>query len=93
MAQRRGSVIGSMKAAVDVVEAEAATSTVIPRCGASRWRDDHDRHPHPQGHLVATAARGVSRADSQGGRPSVSAVLAELVERARAELEAEAARR
>ena len=93
MAQRRGSLIGSMKAAVDVVEAEAATSAVIPRTALPPGEMTTTAIHIPKATLSLLRRVAVSRADSQGGRPSVSAVLAELVERARAELEAEAARR
>ena len=92
MAQRRGSLIGSMKAAVDVVEAEAATA-VIPRTALPAGEMTTTAIHIPKATLSLLRRVAVSRADNQGGRPSVSAVLAELVERARAELEAEAARR
>jgi hypothetical protein len=86
---RKGSLIGSMKAAVDVVEAEASRPAAAPRT------------PIPEGEMTTTAVHlpkatlsllrrvAVARADNQGGRPSVSAVLVELVERARKELEQE----
>ena len=93
MAQRRGSLIGSMKAAVDVVEAEAATSAVIPRTALPAGEMTTTAIHIPKATLSLLRRVAVSRADNQGGRPSVSAVLADLVERARAELEAEAARR
>ena len=92
MAQRRGSLIGSMKAAVEVVEAEAATA-VIPRTALPAGEMTTTAIHIPKATLSLLRRVAVSRADTQGGRPSVSAVLAELVERARVELEAEAARR
>ena len=83
---RKGSLIGSMKAAADQVRAETAAGTAPV---------------HPGGEMVTTAVHipkttlsllrrvAVARADRLGGRPSVSAVLVDLAERARAELEAE----
>lgn len=82
MAQRKGSLVGLMKAADDQAKAEA---------GPIR----------PGGEMVTTAVHipkatlsllrrvAVARADKHGGRPSVSGVLVDLAERARAELEQE----
>lgn len=89
MAQRKGSLIGSMKAAKEQAEAEAQDPAAPGR---------------PAGEMVTTAVHlpkatltllrrvSIARADQRGGRPSVSGVLVELVERARAELEQEAGR-
>ena len=86
---RKGSLIGSMKAAADQVTAAA---------------QEPGRPTIPAGEMVTTAIHvpkatlsllrrvSVARADQLGGRPSVSGVLVELVERARAELEKEAGR-
>jgi hypothetical protein len=89
MAQRKGSLVGLMKAADDQVKAEAQADA-----GPIR----------PGGEMVTTAVHipkatlsllrrvAVARADKHGGRPSVSGVLVDLVERARTELEREAGR-
>ena len=86
MAQRRGSLVGLMKAADDQVKAE----------------EQADAGPiRPGGEMVATAVHipkatlsllrrvSVARADKHGGRPSVSGVLVDLAERGRSELESE----
>lgn len=84
---RKGSLIGSMKAVADQVAAE-------PAGRASTGRVD-------MGEMVTTAIHvpkrtlsllrrvSIARADRLGGRPSVSAVLSELVEAAREHLERE----
>ena len=89
MAQRRGSLVGAMKAAADQVTAEA---------------EDTAGPIKPGGEMVTTAVHipkatlsllrrvAVARADKHGGRPSVSGLLVDLVERARAELEREIGR-
>ena len=86
MAQRKGSLVGLMKAADDQVKAEAQADA-----GPIR----------PGGEMVTTAVHipkatlsllrrvAVARADKHGGRRSVSGVLVDLAERARAELEGE----
>lgn len=83
---RKGSLIGSMKAAADQVQAETGQ-------GAAPL--------HPGGEMMTTAVHipkatlsllrrvAVARADRHGGRPSVSAVLVDLVERNKMELERE----
>ena len=88
---RKGSLVESMKAAADVVEAEVTRPAAATRA------------PVPEGQMTTTAIHvpkatlsllrrvAVARADDAGGRPSVSAVLVDLVERARKELEQEAA--
>lgn len=88
MAQRRGSLIGSMKVVADQVAAEPASEV------QTRGRPD-------MGEMVTTAIHvpkrtlsllrrvAVARADRVGGRPSVSAVLADLAEEARERLERE----
>ena len=85
MAQRKGSLVGLMKAADDQVKAAGADAGPIK----------------PGGEMVTTAVHipkitlsllrrvAVARADKHGGRPSVSGVLVDLAERARAELEGE----
>lgn len=88
MAQRRGSLVGAMKAAADQVTAEAQADA-----GPGPIR--------PGGEMVTTAVHipkatlsllrrvAVARADRHGGRPSVSGVLVDLAERSRTELEDE----
>ena len=86
MAQRKGSLVGLMKAADDQVKAE----------------EQADAGPiRPGGEMVTTAVQipkatlsllrrvAVARADKHGGRPSVSGVLVDLTERARVELQQE----
>jgi hypothetical protein len=89
MAQRRGSLIGSMKAAVDVVEAEAAKPGATPRAVLPEGPMTTTAIHVPKATLSLLRRVAVARADSAGGRPSVSAVLADLVEKARTELENE----
>lgn len=86
---RKGSLIGSMKAAKEQAEAEGQGAAQPVR---------------PTGEMVTTAVHipkatlsllrrvSIARADQRGGRPSVSGVLVDLVERARAELERETGR-
>lgn len=89
MAQRKGSLIGSMKAVADQVAAEPT-----PRAAAPTGRLD-------MGEMVTTAVHvpkrtlsllrrvSVARADRNGGRPSVSALLVDITEEARERLERE----
>ena len=91
----KGSLIATVKAAKDKMEAEAATASA----GAS-WSTVNRASEE----MVTTAAHipkavlsllrrvAVERANMHGGRPSVSAVITDLVERHRAELEEEARR-
>lgn len=94
---RRGSLMSSVKAAADKVEAEAAASPPAPATGAAQRRFKHDEArmtttaihiPHEALALLRLVA--VQRANREGGRPSVSAVLTDMVEQHRAELEREA---
>lgn len=91
--KRRGSLLGGMKADVDQVAAEAATPVPAPATGRySRQKDAMTttaiyipKDAHALLRLVA-----VRRANAGSGRPSVSDVITDLVERHRDELEAEA---
>ncbi len=92
---RKGSLIDNMKVARDQVEAETAAAPPLPTFMT------HNRASEP---MITTAIHipkavhnllrrvAVERANLQGGRPSVSAVLTELARRHWAELEAEAKR-
>jgi hypothetical protein len=86
---RKGSLIGSMKAAVDEVAAEVAKPTAAARAVMPEGPMTTTAIHVPKATLSLLRRVAVARADDRGGRPSVSAVLAELVERARPELEKE----
>lgn len=88
MAQRKGSLIGSMKAAAEQVEAEGQGDTPIRPGGEMVTTAVHI----PKATLSLLRRVAVARADRHGGRPSVSGVLVDLVERARAELQVETER-
>lgn len=97
MAKRAGSLLGSMKAAADQVAAEPPAPPPATAGGAAQRRFKHDEArmvttaihiPHEALALLRMVA--VQRANREGGRPSVSAVLTDLVEQHRAELEREA---
>ena len=97
MAKRAGSLLGSMKAAADKVEAEAAASPPAPATGAAQRRFKHDEARMtttaihiPLEALALLRLVAVQRANREGGRPSVSAVITDMVEQHRAELEREA---
>ena len=85
MAQRKGSLVGLMKAADDQVKAEVADTSSIRPGGEMVTTAVHI----PKATLSLLRRVAVARADKHGGRPSVSGVLVDLAERARAELEAE----
>lgn len=88
MAQRKGSLIGSMKAAAEQVEAEGQSDVPIRPGGEMVTTAVHI----PKATLSLLRRVAVARADQRGGRPSVSGVLVDLVERARAALQAETER-
>lgn len=97
MARRAGSLLGTVKAAADQVAAEEATAPPAPAAGTAQRRFKHDTArmtttaihiPHEALALLRLVA--VQRANREGGRPSVSAVLTEMVEQQRAALEREA---
>jgi hypothetical protein len=89
---KRASLVGSMMAA----KAEAATPTPPGTTGAPAGQNRASEPmvttavhvPHRVLSLLRRVA--VERANLHGGRPSVSAVLSDLVEQHRAELEKEA---
>lgn len=94
---RRGSLLGTVKAAADKVEAEGASPPPAPTPEAAARRFSREptgmtttaiHIPHEALALLRLVA--VQRANREGGRPSVSAVLTDLVEQHRAELEREA---
>ena len=66
---RKGSLIGSMKAAVDVVEAEASRSAAAPRHANPRRRDDNHGRPPSQGDAIPAAAGGSGEGRQSGGSP------------------------
>ena len=101
MARRAGSLLGTVKAAADQVAAEAVAQppapAAAPAAGTAKRRFKHDTArmtttaihiPHEALALLRLVA--VQRANREGGRPSVSAVLTEMVEQQRAALEREA---
>ena len=88
MAQRRGSLIGSMKAVADQVAAEPA-STAPTGGGVGKGEMVTTAIHVPKRTLSLLRRVSVARADRVGGRPSVSAVLSEPVEAARQQLEQE----
>ena len=88
MVQRRGSLIGSMKAVADQVAAEPV-STASAGSGAGKSEMITTAIHVPKRTLSLLRRVSVARADRVGGRPSVSAVLSELVEEARERLEGE----
>ncbi len=85
---RKGSLIGNAKAAKDLVEAEAA-APASRDLGEMTTTAIHI----PKETLALLRRVAVERANQHGGRPSVSAVITELAEAGRAELEKEAAHR
>lgn len=87
MAQRRGSLIGSMKAVADQVAAEPVSTA--PAGAVDRHEMVTTAIHVPKRTLSLLRRVSVARADRVGGRPSVSAVLSELVEEARQRLEQE----
>ena len=84
---RKGSLIGSMKAAADQVVPEKGRGLAERPAGPTVTTAIHV----PKATLTLLRRVSIARADHAGGRPSVSAVLTDLVERSRAELEREAA--
>jgi hypothetical protein len=92
--KRKGSLLSGIKADVDQVTAEAATPA--PAAAAGRYsRDRADMTTTavyvPRDALALLRLVAVRRANARGeGRPSVSDVITDLVERHRDELEAEA---
>ena len=88
MAQRKGSLISSMKAAADQVEVEGQGDAPLRPGGDMVTTAVHI----PKATLSLLRRVAVARADKHGGRPSVSGVLVDLVERARAALQAETER-
>ena len=82
---RKGSLIGTMKAAAAQVAAADPEGPIRPE-GEMTTTAVHI----PKATLSLLRRVAVARADKHGGRPSVSAVLVDLTERARAELEQEA---
>jgi len=87
---RKGSLIGAMAATKAQVEAEPPAS----HAAASRPSDEMTTTAiHiPKATLALLRRVAVERANLNGGRPSVSAVLVNLVEQNRAELERETRR-
>lgn len=87
---RKGSLIGAMAATKAQVEAEPPA----PAAGIHRSSDEMTTTAiHvPKATLALLRRVAVERANQHGGRPSVSAVLVELVDRHRAELERETGR-
>jgi hypothetical protein len=81
---RKASLMSSVKAARDAVEAESEDVLAIDRT------DMATSAMHvPKATLQLLRKVAVARAGIRGGRPSVSSVIVELVEQHRAELEAE----
>lgn len=89
MAQRKGSLIGSMKAVAERVAAEPPPAAPIvtsrPDMGLMVTTAIHI----PKRTLSLLRKVSIARADRNGGRPSVSALLADLAEEARERLEQE----
>lgn len=84
---RKGSLIGSMKVVADQVAAEPEQEARLPRVAGAEMVTTAIHVPKATLKLLRRVS--IARADNQGGRPSVSAVLTELVERAREQLERE----
>jgi hypothetical protein len=83
---RKGSLVTAVKAARDAVEAEPQGASPIDRS------DMATSAMHlPKATLQLLRRVAVARAGRQGGRPSVSAVIVDLVEQNRTGLEAETA--
>jgi hypothetical protein len=81
---RKGSLVSAVKAAKDAVDAEPWGRGDIDRT------DMATSAMHvPKATLQLLRQVAVARAGRQGGRPSVSAVIVDLVERHRAELQKE----
>ena len=92
---RKGSLMDSMKAAKDQAEVEATAAPALPTFATRNWASEPMittaiHIPKAVHNLLRRVA--VERANLHGGRPSVSAVLTDLVGRHWAELEAEAKR-
>lgn len=87
---RKGSLIGSIKAAADQVAAEGPKSSSGASAAVEGPMTTTAIHI-PKATLSLLRRVAVARADDKGGRPSVSAVLASLVEKARSDLEREIA--
>lgn len=85
---RKGSLVAGMQAAKEKMEAK--TASVVNR--ASDEMVTTAIHVRKET-LILLRRVAVERANIHGGRPSVSAVITELVEANRAELEREAATR
>jgi hypothetical protein len=86
--QRRGSLLGSTADAASKVAAEASPPSPPAPIGASEDMTTTAIHI-PRRTLSLLRRVAVARADREGGRPSVSGVLAGLVEEAWAKLESE----
>jgi hypothetical protein len=84
---RKGSLIGAMAA----TKAQVAAEPAVPPPIVNRSSDEMTTTAiHiPKATLALLRRVAVERANLHGGRPSVSAVLADLVEQHRAELERE----
>ena len=84
---RKGSLIGSMKTMADQVAAEPPGNAPTPKFSIGEMTTTAVHIPKATLSLLRRVA--ITRADSQGGRPSVSAVISDLVEKARSQLEQE----
>ena len=85
---RKGSLIGTMKAAADQAEADVAVPGAVHRASAEMTTTAVHI---PKETLALLRRVAVERANLHGGRPSVSAVITELAEARRPDLEREAA--
>ena len=89
MAQRKGSLIGSMKMIADQVATEPAPRVHTPGARPDMGEMMTTAIHIPKRTLSLLRKVSITRADRNGGRPSVSAVLVDLVEEARERLERE----
>jgi hypothetical protein len=78
---RKGSLVGTVKAAKDAVEADSDAGIDQPMATSAMHL--------PKTTLQLLRRVAVARAGKRGGRPSVSAVIVELVELHRADMETE----
>jgi len=99
MAGKRVSMVAGMKAAAERVAAapQAPEQQVVLPPKPARSRELTDNGATTAVHLAREDLMllrrvSIERANRQGGRPSVSNILRELIEQHRAELEAEAER-
>jgi hypothetical protein len=93
MANKRVSMVAGMKAAAERVA--AAPQAQAPKPARSRELTDNGATTAvhlAKEDLMLLRRVSIERANRQGGRPSVSNILRELIEQHRAELEAEAER-